>query len=112
MGFAAVLAVTLTPALAALFIRGRIRTEGANPLNRWLVRLYAPVVRGRRPLSQDRGRVAALLALLPTAWAFLQLQQRVHAAAQRGRDPLHADGAAGHVDERGDARSCSRWTAS
>src|SRR5688572_18341417 len=45
MGFAAVLAVTLTPALAALVIRGRIRPEEHNPLNRWLIALYAPVVR-------------------------------------------------------------------
>jgi len=45
MGFAAILAVTLTPALAALFIRGKIRSEDRNPLNRWLVALYTPVVR-------------------------------------------------------------------
>ncbi|MCY1022195.1 efflux RND transporter permease subunit [Pyxidicoccus sp. MSG2] len=45
MGFAAVLAVTLTPALAVLFIRGRIRKEEENPLNRWLVAAYTPVVR-------------------------------------------------------------------
>ena len=45
MGFAAVLAVTLTPALAALFIRGRIRKEAQNPLNRWVVAAYTPVVR-------------------------------------------------------------------
>jgi Cu(I)/Ag(I) efflux system membrane protein CusA/SilA len=45
MGFAALLSVTLTPALAALFVRGRIRSEDENPINRWLVRAYAPVVR-------------------------------------------------------------------
>ena len=45
MGFGALLAVTLTPALAALFIRGRIRREDASPVNRWLIRLYTPVVR-------------------------------------------------------------------
>ncbi|HSL81475.1 MAG TPA: CusA/CzcA family heavy metal efflux RND transporter, partial [Thermoanaerobaculia bacterium] len=45
MGFAAVLAVTLTPALVAIFIRGKIRGERANPLNRWLVAAYTPVVR-------------------------------------------------------------------
>jgi copper/silver efflux system protein len=45
MGFAAILAVTLTPALAAIFIRGKIRGEHANPVNRALVALYAPVVR-------------------------------------------------------------------
>jgi Cu(I)/Ag(I) efflux system membrane protein CusA/SilA len=45
MGFAAVLAVTATPALAALLIRGRITSEADHPLNRWLVALYAPMVR-------------------------------------------------------------------
>ncbi len=45
MGFAAILAVTLTPALAAIFIRGRIRGEHTNPINRWLVAAYVPVVR-------------------------------------------------------------------
>jgi copper/silver efflux system protein len=45
MGFAAILAVTLTPALAALLIRGRVRAEGTHPVNRWLVALYAPAVR-------------------------------------------------------------------
>ena len=45
MGLAALLAVTLTPALAVLFIRGRVRREEDNPLNRILIRLYAPVVR-------------------------------------------------------------------
>ena len=45
MAFAALLAVTLVPALAALFIRGRIRREEDNPITRLLVRLYAPVCR-------------------------------------------------------------------
>jgi Cu(I)/Ag(I) efflux system membrane protein CusA/SilA len=45
MGFAAVLAITLTPALAALLIRGRMRREDENPINRLLVKSYVPVVR-------------------------------------------------------------------
>jgi len=45
MGFAAILAVTLVPALAALLIRGRIRGEERQPLNRWLIAAYTPVVR-------------------------------------------------------------------
>ncbi len=45
MGFSAVLAVTLTPALAALFIRGKIHGEHKNPINRLLVAGYVPVVR-------------------------------------------------------------------
>ncbi len=72
MGFAAVLSVTLTPALAALLIRGRIRGEHDNPLNRWLVRSYAPVVRF---VVRRRGFavVAALVLMAITVPAFLSL---------------------------------------
>jgi Cu(I)/Ag(I) efflux system membrane protein CusA/SilA len=72
MAWAAVLAVTLAPALAALAIRGRIRPEERNLLNRWLVALYVPVVRfvvrRRWPVL-----IAALLAVLATvpAWRAL-----------------------------------------
>ncbi|MBA2541327.1 MAG: efflux RND transporter permease subunit [Deltaproteobacteria bacterium] len=45
MGFAAILAVTLTPALAAILVRGKIRGEQHHPINRWLTKVYAPVVR-------------------------------------------------------------------
>jgi len=44
MGFAAVLAITLTPALAVLLIRGKIRSD-TSLLNRTLVAWYTPVVR-------------------------------------------------------------------
>jgi Cu(I)/Ag(I) efflux system membrane protein CusA/SilA len=45
IGFASILAVTLTPALAVLLIRGKVHDEDKNPLNRWLTAAYAPVVR-------------------------------------------------------------------
>jgi len=45
MAFAALLSVTLVPAIAATFIKGRIRTESQNPLTRWLAQAYAPVCR-------------------------------------------------------------------
>src|SRR6202011_5733671 len=45
IGFASILAVTLTPALAVLFIRGKVLEESRNPLNRWLTAAYTPVVR-------------------------------------------------------------------
>ena len=72
MGFAAVLSVTLTPALASLLIRGRIRGEHDNPLNRWLVRGYAPVVRW---VVRRRGLVVAgaLLLLATAVPPFLEL---------------------------------------
>ena len=73
MGFAAILAITLTPALAAILIRGKIRGEEANPLNRWLIALYSPVVRVvvryRRTMI-----VAALLGIIFTIPAYLRLQ--------------------------------------
>jgi Cu(I)/Ag(I) efflux system membrane protein CusA/SilA len=72
MGFAAVLSVTLTPALAALLIRGRIRGEHDNPINRWLVNGYAPVVRFvvRRRWLVIAGAVVLLASTVP---AFLSL---------------------------------------
>jgi len=45
MGFAALLSVTLVPAIAGPLIRGRIRREEENPLTRFLGRLYEPVCR-------------------------------------------------------------------
>ncbi len=45
MAFAALLSVTLVPAVAALLIRGRIRTEEENPVSRLLDRAYDPICR-------------------------------------------------------------------
>ena len=45
MAAAALLSVTLVPALMVLFIRGRIVPEARNPLNRLLIWLYRPVIR-------------------------------------------------------------------
>jgi copper/silver efflux system protein len=60
IGFAAVLAVTLTPALAVLLIRGKVHDEGKNPLNRWLTLAYTPVVRF---VVDQRWKVVLLAAL-------------------------------------------------
>jgi len=43
--FAAILAITLTPALIILLIRGRVKPEDQNPLSRWLIRVYEPMVK-------------------------------------------------------------------
>ena len=42
----AVLVVTLAPVLISLFMRGRFRREGANPVNRLLERCYEWMIRG------------------------------------------------------------------
>jgi Cu(I)/Ag(I) efflux system membrane protein CusA/SilA len=51
MAAAAGLAVTLVPVLMGYLVRGRIRAEHENPLNRWLVAAYRPVLDAvlRRP---------------------------------------------------------------
>ena len=45
MAAAALLSVTLVPALMILFVRGRIVPEHRNPLNRFLIWVYRPVIR-------------------------------------------------------------------
>jgi Cu(I)/Ag(I) efflux system membrane protein CusA/SilA len=46
MAAAALLSVTLVPALMVIFVRGRIVPEHRNPLNRFLIWIYRPVIRG------------------------------------------------------------------
>jgi Cu(I)/Ag(I) efflux system membrane protein CusA/SilA len=45
MAAAALLSVTLVPALMVIFVRGRIVPEHKNPLNRCLIAVYRPVIR-------------------------------------------------------------------
>jgi Cu(I)/Ag(I) efflux system membrane protein CusA/SilA len=44
MGAAALLSITLAPVLMGLFVRGKIPREEANPINRFLVFVYHPVL--------------------------------------------------------------------
>ena len=44
MAAAALLSVTLVPALMVVFVRGRIIPEHRNPINRVLIWLYRPVI--------------------------------------------------------------------
>ncbi|CAN7753632.1 efflux RND transporter permease subunit [Rhizobium sp. LjRoot258] len=46
MAAAALLSVTLVPALMVLFVRGHIVPEHKNPLNRFLIWIYRPVISG------------------------------------------------------------------
>jgi Cu(I)/Ag(I) efflux system membrane protein CusA/SilA len=45
MAAAALLSVTLVPALMGWFVKGTIRPEAANPVNRWAIRTYRPILR-------------------------------------------------------------------
>jgi Cu(I)/Ag(I) efflux system membrane protein CusA/SilA len=44
MAAAALLSVTLAPVLMGYFIRGKVPAEEKNPINRFLIRLYHPVI--------------------------------------------------------------------
>lgn len=44
MGAAAFLSITLVPVLMGLLIRGKIPKEEKNPVNRWMIKLYHPVL--------------------------------------------------------------------
>ena len=46
MAGAALLSVTLVPALMMLFIRGKIMPEAKNPVNRFLIWVYRPIIAG------------------------------------------------------------------
>jgi Cu(I)/Ag(I) efflux system membrane protein CusA/SilA len=72
IGFASILAITLTPALAVLLIRGHVSDESHHPVNRWLTAAYTPVVRF---VFDHRVKVvvAALLTMVLTAPAALRL---------------------------------------
>lgn len=72
MAASAFLAITLTPVLMGYFIRGRIRSEQRNPLNRVLQALYQPVLLAA--LSKRKMTVLATLLLLATvAWPLTKL---------------------------------------
>ncbi|MBI4421553.1 MAG: efflux RND transporter permease subunit, partial [Gemmatimonadetes bacterium] len=72
MAAAALLSVTVVPVFMGLFIKGRIRPEEENPINRWAIRLYRPVLRwalARR--WRVLGGAATLLAA--TRWPVARL---------------------------------------
>ena len=62
MAAAAGLSVTLIPVLMGYFIRGRIRDEGQNPINRFLIAGYRPLI--HRVLARPRMTIGIALALL------------------------------------------------
>ncbi|AYH42389.1 efflux RND transporter permease subunit [Azoarcus sp. DN11] len=67
MAAAAGLSVTLVPVLMGYLIRGRIPDEQANPINRWLIAAYRPLLDA--VLRHPRATLAvAAVAALATVW--------------------------------------------
>jgi copper/silver efflux system protein len=72
MAAAALLSITLVPALMVIFVRGRIIPEHRNPINRVLVWLYRPIIRGVMQ-AKMLVIVLAVAVLAASAWPASQL---------------------------------------
>ena len=94
MAAAAGLSVTLIPVLMGYLIRGRIPSEQSNPLNRFLIAMYRPLLNAVLQGPKRTLAVAAVLLLL-SLWPVAAHWRRVHAQTGRGRPALHAHGPAG-----------------
>ena len=83
MAAAAILSVTLVPALMVIFVRGHIVPEHKNPVNRLLIALYRPIIRG---VLKARGLtiLIALAALVVTIWPARQLGSEFMPALDEG----------------------------
>jgi copper/silver efflux system protein len=72
MAAAAALSITLVPVLMGYLVRGRIPAESRNPLNRWLVTAYRPLL--LRVLRAPKTTLAlAVLLLLASLWPLSRL---------------------------------------
>jgi Cu(I)/Ag(I) efflux system membrane protein CusA/SilA len=72
MAGAAMLSVTLVPVLMLLFIRGKIMPEAKNPVNRFLIWLYRPIIAGVMRWKKTTIGIA-MLALLVSLYPASQL---------------------------------------
>lgn len=71
MAASAFLAITLVPVLMGYFIRGRIRAENENPLNRIIMAIYRPAIKGVMKFP----KLTLVLALLITLAGFWPVSQ-------------------------------------
>lgn len=83
MAAAALLSVTLVPALMVIFVRGRIVPEHKNPLNRLLMAAYRPII-GWVLKARVLTIALALVALVVTVWPARQLGSEFMPALDEG----------------------------
>ena len=67
MAFASILSVTVVPVLMLWLIRGKIRKEKENPVNRWFVNIYTPLLAKALKFKWKTIAIAAVL-LLSLSW--------------------------------------------
>ncbi len=71
MASAALLSVTLVPVLMLLFIRGKVMPEAKNPVNRFLIWIYRPIIAGVMKWK----KLTIFLALLALAVSYYPASQ-------------------------------------
>ena len=90
MAAAAILSVTLVPALMVVCVRGKIVPEHRNPINRFLIWIYRPVIK-----AVMRAKVLVILLALAilavTVWPARQLGTEFMPNLERRHAALHAD---------------------
>ncbi|CNH03002.1 putative cation efflux system protein [Yersinia thracica] len=83
MAVSAGLAITLVPVLMGYFIRGKIPDENANPINRWLIALYQPVLTAVLARPKTTLTIAGML-LLATLYPLSRLGSEFMPALDEG----------------------------
>jgi len=79
----AILAITLVPVLCTFLLRGNLRPEEANPLNRYFNALYRPVI--RFSLRHKWGMIVSNVAVLIfTGWLALRIGSEFMPALDEG----------------------------
>jgi Cu(I)/Ag(I) efflux system membrane protein CusA/SilA len=100
MAGAAMLSVTLVPVLMLLFIRGKIMPEAKNPVNRFLIWVYRPIIQGVMRWKKMT-IVVAVLALGVSLYPASRLGSEFMPALNEGTPALHASVLARHVHHQG-----------
>ncbi len=72
MAAAAGLSITLVPVLAVYFIRGNIKDEYANPINRWFASIYQPYIT-KALNSPGKVIVFAFVLFLTSVWPWSEI---------------------------------------
>ncbi|MFC1528207.1 efflux RND transporter permease subunit, partial [Candidatus Neomarinimicrobiota bacterium] len=67
MGASAILAITIVPVLMGYFIKGTIRSEEKNPISRFLIRVYRPLIKFVLKFKKTT-LIAALMILVVTVF--------------------------------------------
>jgi Cu(I)/Ag(I) efflux system membrane protein CusA/SilA len=71
MAVAAILSITVVPVLMLALLKGKIKREEENPINRFFVRLYQPIL--QKALAKPMATVAIAIVLgLSTLWPALK----------------------------------------